>query len=116
MQLIYQPMNLTAPTPSEGKTVLSHAVKVDEEELGQLHLLIPKDDDANAARHLLAHLADLVGKLQSLQERHNRLQKLAITDELTGLYNAPSFTHFLSLIIHRALLELFPFTPLTFDF
>src|SRR5947209_7368107 len=115
MQLIYQPMNLIAPTPSEGKTVLSHAVKVDEEKLRQLHLLIPKDDDANAARHLLAHLADLAGKLQSLQERHNRLQKLAITDELTGLYNARYFKHFLSRIIDRARSKLFPVTLLIFD-
>src|SRR5438874_2733109 len=43
MQLIYQPMNVTAPTPPEGKAVLSHAVKVDDEDSGQLHLLVPKD-------------------------------------------------------------------------
>ena len=57
MQLIYQPTNVTAPTPPEGKTVLSHAVKVDDEDSGQLHLLVPKDEDATAGRHLLAHLA-----------------------------------------------------------
>src|SRR6266850_2265441 len=115
MQLIYQPLNVTAPTPQEGKAAFSHAVKVDEEELGQLHLLFPKDEDANAARHLLTHLADLIGKLHSLQERHNRLQKLAITDELTGLYNARYFKHFLSRIIDRARSKLFPVTLLIFD-
>ncbi|HEV8379814.1 MAG TPA: diguanylate cyclase [Tepidisphaeraceae bacterium] len=115
MQLIYQPMDVTAPTPPDGKTVLSHGVKVDDEESGQLHLLIPRDEDANAARHLLAHLADLIGKLHSLQERHNRLQKLAITDELTGLYNARYFKHFLSRIIDRARSKLFPVTLLIFD-
>ena len=34
-----------------------------------------------------------------LQERHNRLQKLAITDDLTGLYNGRYFRHFLSRIM-----------------
>ena len=115
MQLIYQPTNVTAPTPPEGKTVLSHAVKVDDEDSGQLHLLVPKDEDATAGRHLLAHLADLIGKLHSLQERHNRLQKLAITDELTGLYNARYFKQFLSRIIDRARSKLFPVTLLIFD-
>ncbi len=115
MQLVYQPMNVTAPTPPEGKMVLSHAVKVDEEEMGQLHLLIPKDEDVNAARHLIGHLAELVGKLQSLQERHNRLTTLAITDELTGLSNARYFKHFLSGILQRARSKLFPVTLLIFD-
>jgi PleD family two-component response regulator len=45
-----------------------------------------------------------------LAERHNRLQKLAITDELTGLYNARYFKHFLSRIIDRARSKLFPVT------
>ena len=40
-------------------------------------------------RHFLANLAQPMAQLQaSLQDRHNRLQKLAITDDLTGLYNA----------------------------
>jgi PleD family two-component response regulator len=115
MHLVYQPINVAVPSPPEGKTVLSHAVKVDEEDLGQLHLLIARDEDANSARHLLAQLAEVIGKLHSLQERHNRLQKLAITDELTGLYNARYFRHFLSRIIERARSKLFPVTLLIFD-
>jgi GGDEF domain-containing protein len=50
-----------------------------------------------------------------LQERHNRLQRLAITDELTGLYNARYFRHFLSLILQRAKKMHFPVTLLLFD-
>jgi len=90
-------------------------VKVDDEEIGHLHLILPKDEDPNSARHLLSHLADLIGKTYSLQERHKRLQKLAITDELTGLFNARYFKHFLSGIIDRARSKLFPVTLLIFD-
>ncbi|HEV8290432.1 MAG TPA: GGDEF domain-containing protein [Tepidisphaeraceae bacterium] len=115
MQLVYQPMNVTAPTAPEGKTVLSHAVKVDEEESGQLHLLVPREEDATATRHALAGLAELIGKAQSLQVRLNRLQKLAITDDLTGLYNARYCKHVLSGIIDRARSKLFPVTLLIFD-
>jgi two-component system, cell cycle response regulator len=115
MQLIYQPMNVTAPVAPDGKAVLSHAVRVDDEDFGHLYLLMPRDDDATPARHLLSNLAELISRTQSLQERHNRLQKLAITDELTGLYNARYFKHFLSRIIDRARSKLFPVTLLIFD-
>src|SRR5947208_15845885 len=81
----------------------------------QLLMLNPKDEDVNAARHMIGHLADHIGKLQSLQERHHRLQKLAITDELTGLYNARYFRHFLARIVDRARVMRFPVTLLLFD-
>jgi two-component system cell cycle response regulator len=115
MQLIYQPMNVTPPAAPDGKTVLSSAVTVDKEDFGQLYLVIPKNDDAGPARHLLANLAELISRTQSLQERHRALQKLAITDELTGLFNARYFKHFLSGILDRARLKLFPVTLLIFD-
>src|SRR5207237_7608327 len=99
----------------DGKMILSHPVKVDEEDLGQLHLLMPKNEDASATKLFIVNLADLIGKTQSLQGRHNRLQTLAITDELTGLSNARFFKHFLSGIIDRAKLKLFPVTLLIFD-
>ena len=60
-------------------------------------------------------MAHLLGKLVSLQDRHNGLQKLAITDELTGLYNARYFRHFLARIIERARAMHFPVTLLLFD-
>jgi GGDEF domain-containing protein len=59
--------------------------------------------------------ARFVGKLVSLQDRHNGLQKLAITDELTGLYNARYFRHFLSRIVDKARAMHFPVTLLLFD-
>jgi PleD family two-component response regulator len=95
--------------------LLSHTVRSAGEELGTLYLLLPHDGDESASRHLLAQLAHLMGKVAGLQSRHNRLQKLAITDELTGLYNSRYFRHFLTRIVERAREKLFPVTLLIFD-
>jgi GGDEF domain-containing protein len=56
-----------------------------------------------------------MGKVAALQDRHNKMQKLAITDELTGSYNARYFRHFLSSIMERARKLHFPVTLLLFD-
>ncbi|MGA2501331.1 MAG: GGDEF domain-containing protein [Tepidisphaeraceae bacterium] len=104
-----------APAAPQGRTVLSHAVRSEEGETGQLHLMLGSHEDANAARHLLARLAGLAGKVQTLHERHASLQKLAITDELTGLYNARYFRHFLARIVDLARHKRFPVTLFIFD-
>ena len=95
--------------------VLSHAVRSGSDELGAVHLTVPPDADDTAARHLLAQLAHLFGKVAALQDRHNRLQKLAISDELTGLYNGRYFRHYLARIVERARTHMFPVTLLLFD-
>jgi GGDEF domain-containing protein len=82
---------------------------------GALDLLVREDQDATAAHEGLAHLAALVARLAALHDRHTRLQKLAITDELTGLYNARYFRHFLTRILERARRMHFPVTLLMFD-
>ena len=56
-----------------------------------------------------------LGKLATLQDRHNGLQKLAITDELTGLYNGRYFRHYLERIVAKARDLMFPVTLLLFD-
>jgi two-component system cell cycle response regulator len=109
------PANAAAPAPNDGRVVVSHVIQANEAEAGRLHLLIPSDQDANMARHLLSRLCEIVGKLQTLQDRHCRLQKLAITDELTGLYNARYFRHFLARIIEMARAKRFPVTLFVFD-
>ncbi|HZK82859.1 MAG TPA: GGDEF domain-containing protein, partial [Humisphaera sp.] len=68
-----------------------------------------------ALRHILSHVAHLFGNVIALQDRHNRLQKLAIADDLTGLYNARYFRHFLTRIVERAKAMRFPVTLLLFD-
>ena len=116
MQLLYLPADQPQPpAPPEGRITLSHPVRSASDDFGQLHLLLLPDADANTARHVLSRLCDLIARLQSLQTRHTRLQKLAITDELTGLYNARYFRHFLTRIIERAQLKRFPVTLFIFD-
>ena len=103
------------PAPGQGHVVLSQIVRSHGEEAGTLHLTLGAEEDQSAARHVLSQVGHLLGKLVSLQDRHNGLQKLAITDELTGLYNARYFRHFLARIIERARAMHFPVTLLLFD-
>jgi PleD family two-component response regulator len=114
-RLVYLPAHSESPDAPEGQAVLSHPIRQGSDEVAQLHLMLPRDEDENAARHFMARLADLFAKIHALQERHNRLQRLAITDELTGVYNARYFRHFLSRILERARQKLFPVTLLIFD-
>ena len=103
------------PAPNAGHVVLTQAVRSHGEDAGTLFLTLGADEDQSAARHVLSQVAHLVGKLVGLQDRHNGLQKLAITDELTGLYNARYFRHFLSRIVEKARVMHFPVTLLLFD-
>ena len=105
MRLIFAAADATdaaAPMPGEGAVTFSQSVRSADGDIGSLHLILPRDEDETAARHFLSQLARLIGKIAALQDRHNRLQKLAITDELTGLYNGRYFRHFLNRIIEKA--------------
>ena len=102
------------PSP-DGAIHISHELRHQNEDYGQLHLTVAPGNDSDAARHLLARLSQVVGKVHALQDRHNRLQRLAITDELTGLYNARYFRHFLGKIIEKSRQMFFPVTLLLFD-
>ena len=104
-----------APTHRDGSILLSHAVRSGSDEMGAIHLALPRDEDESSARHFLSQLAHLIGKVAGLQQRHNGLQKLAITDELTGLYNGRYFRHYLNRIVDKARSMRFPVTLLLFD-
>ncbi|HLL90219.1 MAG TPA: GGDEF domain-containing protein [Tepidisphaeraceae bacterium] len=104
-----------APDIGEGRTAITTAVRVGSVAASTLHLSAPADVDESAARHFLAQVAHLLAKIGALQERHNQLQKLAITDELTGLYNGRYFRHFLARITEKAKVMRFPVTLLLFD-
>jgi two-component system cell cycle response regulator len=112
--LAYTAAGQAAPT-ADHALVLSHVVRAGPEELGSVHLTIPLEVDETAARHVLAQLAHVFGKVAALQDRHNRLQRLAISDELTGLYNGRYFRHYLTRIVERARTHMFPVTLLLFD-
>jgi GGDEF domain-containing protein len=104
-----------APAAADGMMLLTHAVRMNNQDAGLLCLMMPRDEEEPAGRHFLSQLAHLFGKLTTLQDRHNRLQRLAITDDLTGLYNGRYFRHFLTKIIERARTRMFPVTLLLFD-
>jgi two-component system cell cycle response regulator len=95
--------------------LLSHPVRDGETETARLYFAIPHDEDQADARHLLSQWASLLGQLTALQDRHKRLQKLVITDDLTGVYNSRYFRHFLGSILERAKDRRFPVALLLFD-
>jgi GGDEF domain-containing protein len=115
MQLAYVRDGKGDPQTPDGSITLRHAVRMNNEEVASLCLTLPRDEEESAGRHFLAQLAQLIGKLATLEDRHARLQKLAITDELTGLYNGRYFRHFLTRIIDKARTMRFPVTLLLFD-
>jgi GGDEF domain-containing protein len=122
MQLSYQSAS-SPPTPVDpqgnSQRAVSHAVRAEhsdsDEPVGMLSLFLAEDEPEAPARQFVGRVAQLVGKLVTLQDRHSRLQKLAVTDELTGLYNARYFRHFLTRIIEKARQMHFPVTLLLFD-
>ena len=113
--LAYTGAGVAGPVAGGHTVVLSHGVRVGADELGSVHLTVPAHADDTAARHVLAQLAHLFGKVAALQDRHTRLQRLAISDELTGLYNGRYFRHYLTRIVERARTHMFPVTLLLFD-
>lgn len=115
LRLVHDPSGEHPPTTESGMVAISHPVRTDTGPAGVLHLLLPRDEDEASARHALAQLALLLGRCAALDERHRRLQKLAITDDLTGVYNARWFRHFLDRILDRARQRRFPVTLLLFD-
>jgi len=103
-----------SPT-AEGATALTHPVRSGTDVAAVLNLVTPPAVSTDESRHFLAALSHQLGKLMALQDRHAQLQKLAITDELTSLYNGRYFRHFLSKIIDKAKTLRFPVSLLLFD-
>ena len=115
MELSFTKPNAPAPTAADGRALISTPIRNGSEDAGILHVMVPAAEDQAAIRHAASEVAQLISKVATLQERHNRLQRMAITDELTGLSNARYFRHFLSLILERAKKLHFPVTLLLFD-
>jgi GGDEF domain-containing protein len=80
-----------------------------------VHLSAPADHDRPSAMNFLADLAANLAKVQLLHERHAALQRLAITDDLTGLANRRYFCQFLSKIVEKARAKRFLVTLFLFD-
>jgi GGDEF domain-containing protein len=80
-----------------------------------LRLTLGSRGDKPRGEAFLAELAPLLLHALALQDRHTKLQKLVITDELTGAFNRRYFRHFLAKIIERAKQLRFPVTLFIFD-
>jgi GGDEF domain-containing protein len=112
-----------ALTPAEGMTIFSHrppelspSAEPDAAPFPKtIHLSAPADHDRPAAMTFLADLATNLAKLRTLHDRHTGLQRLAITDELTGLANSRYFRQFLTQIVEKARVKRFPVTLFLFD-
>jgi GGDEF domain-containing protein len=108
--------NDAAPPPSaDGMFSLSHPVAAGKDETRVLYLQVPARRDEGQSRQLLGQLANLFARLLALHDRNARLQKLAITDELTGLANGRWFRHFLSSVMETSRKRRAPVTLLLFD-
>jgi GGDEF domain-containing protein len=123
----YQRRGSDAPHAPDEVAILSEPVEVNQQEVGTVHVLVSAADDAAAAddddddeaqsmaRAALPRLASLFAKLAAVQDRHNTLHRAAITDDLTGVYNARYFRVFLAGLLEKARTQHFPVTLLLFD-
>ena len=68
-----------------------------------------------ACEHVLRQIAQVLGPLVDMGRETAALQKLAVTDELTGLYNRRYVYEFSEQVLARAHLERFEVTVLLFD-
>ncbi len=103
------------PPADQSVAVHLHPVRQGEKVTSNLLLKAPTDVAEADVRHFLSQVAHQLAKLTALQERHAQLQKLVITDDLTGVYNGRYFRHFLTKILDTARLMRFPVTLLLFD-
>jgi PleD family two-component response regulator len=122
-----------APQPAEGLVLVSHRPSdphVESSLSGSLgvgvaaevmpfsqavHLSFPAESDRSIAISFVGELAGTLAKLQLLHERNAGLQRLAITDDLTGLANGRYFRQFLTNIVEKARIRRFPVTLFLFD-
>jgi GGDEF domain-containing protein len=113
----YQRRGAEAPEVPDDVAVHSEPVEVNSQEVGTVHVLVPAADEEaqSTARAALPRLASLFAKLAAVQDRHNTLHRAAITDDLTGVFNARYFRVFLTGLLEKARTQHFPVTVLLFD-
>lgn len=98
------------------RVAVTHPLRsADGQPAGVLVLEMPHPIDEPAAHTALGHIAAVLAKVHQIDDRQTRLQKLAITDDLTGVYNVRYFRHFLARMLEKARQLRFPVTLLLFD-
>jgi len=115
MQLSFAPPGAAAPAaPRDGTSVLTHLLHSSGGPLGSVTLTLPAAQEP-LGQAILAELGPLLTKAAAIQHRATRLQKLAFTDDLTGLFNCRYFKHFLGRTLAEARRSRFPVTLFLFD-
>ncbi len=103
------------PALPESKKATFERILSAANEAKTLRMECERGEDPAACQALLDDLEPLVSRLFLLQERHLGLQKMAITDDLTGVYNGRYLRHFLTRIVETARSKRFPVTLFLFD-
>jgi diguanylate cyclase (GGDEF)-like protein len=116
------------PQPAEGLVIVSHRPSDPDADMNlgvtasdvmpfsqAVHLSFPAECDRTVAISFVRDLAANLAKLQCLHERNAGLQRLAITDDLTGLANGRYFRQFLTKIVEKARIKRFLVTLFLFD-
>jgi GGDEF domain-containing protein len=115
MQLSFAPPGAAAPAaPRDGTSALTHLLHSSGGTLGSVTLTLPSAQESQG-QAILAELGPLLTKAAAIQHRATRLQKLAFTDDLTGLFNCRYFKHFLGRTLAEARRSRFPVTLFLFD-
>lgn len=111
-----QPAEDPVPAPTDALAVITHAIRDDDgQAIATLLMEIARPVDERLAENTLGRIAQVLAKVRQIDDRQARLQKLAITDDLTGVYNARYFKHFLARILEKAKAKRFPVTLFLFD-
>ncbi|HEX8341612.1 MAG TPA: GGDEF domain-containing protein [Tepidisphaeraceae bacterium] len=115
MTLSLAPGEAVVPAAGDGRQVFVQPIRREDSPAQKLVLELPDSADGQIAHHALARIAGVLAKAQQIDDRQARLQRLAITDDLTGVYNARYFKHFLNRILEKARTRRFPVTLFLFD-
>lgn len=113
LQLIDQrpPANAPGKVQAEHSVALAHGQKL------LLRLGPPMSNQLNSQTYsqILSQVAQVLAPLLDISQETAALQKLAVTDELTGLYNRRYVCEFTEQVLARAHEERFEVTVLLFD-
>jgi GGDEF domain-containing protein len=94
---------------------LSASIRAGDETFGHLHLTCANASLEPAGRRFLDTVVEAFTKVAALEDRHNRLTKLATTDQLTGVANRRFFEHFLAKLLDKARAKRIPVSLFLFD-
>jgi GGDEF domain-containing protein len=114
-RLTYIASTTSSPTPAPNdRAPLTFTIQSNNAPSALLHLHMPAAQESLGSA-LLNEVGPMLTKISAIQRRQQRLQKLAFTDDLTGLFNSRYFKNFLGRTLAEARKNRFPVTLFLFD-